>query len=161
MSGIIGGLAHGASTGGASLATQLDDIAAAAGRAATFAQGEYIPQLSRPHELKTAFRGAAQATAKLEALAPRIAQLDGGEDGLRLAKAAIDNLDGGRNILRDGVAIEDDIPRGGGVVADMVATTTAGSMFRDASDSIGGIAALARVEATSVDELFAAITRAG
>lgn len=152
------GVLHGADADGASLAQQLDEIAASAKRASTFAEGEYIPQLSRQHELKAAFTGAGRATEALETLAPRIAMLDGGEDGLRLAKAAIDNLDAGRQALRDGVHTQDDVLRGGAVVADMVATGAARSHFREAGDAVHGIAGIAAFEATSAADMFRAIT---
>lgn len=154
MSG-IGAIGHVVGDGGrAGLAAQLHVIADTAKRAATFAEGEYIPQMSRQFELKKAFNDAGRAVSDLEDLAPRIAMLDGGEDGLQLAKAAINNLGVGRQALRDGVVIEDDIVRGGAVVADAVSTGTAGAFFREAESKVRGLADLASIEGYSADELL-------
>lgn len=161
MSGIIGGITHAAGMAGGGLARQLDDLAAAAGRAARFAEGEYIPQLSRANELQVAFKNAGRAAQGLEDLAPRIAVLDAGNDGLRLAKAALNDLDAGRQILKAGVAIEDDVLRSGGVVTSPTTISDATARFNSARSTISDIAAIARAEETSVDDLFRAITGRG
>lgn len=149
--------AHG--SGRVELAKQLARIADEAARAATFADGEYLPQMSRSLEVRTAFGGAGRAAQLLEDLKPRIAVLDGGEDGLRLAQRAIDDLQAGRQALRGAVSIEDDVIPDGAVVADAIATGSAGSLFRDAAAGVRGVADMATFEATSAGDLFLAITR--
>lgn len=161
MSGIPSAL-QGAQVGGHDdLATQLTELADDATRAATFADGEYIPQMSREHELRTAFSESGRAAARLEALRRQIAKLDGADDGMRLANAAIDNLQGGRRAIQEGVSVAEDVLRSGTIVADAIATGTAGGMFREAAAGMRGIADIALLEATGVDDLFAAITRGG
>lgn len=158
MSGI--GVLHGAWGGGAStLAAKLAAIAEDAARAAALADGSYLLELPRRVELQKAFTGAARAAAMLEDLKPRIAVLEGGEDGLRLAQRAIDDLDAGRRALRNGLAVEDDALRSGAAISDAIATSTAGSHLRDASAGLRGISDMAVLESTSADDLFAAITR--
>lgn len=159
MSGIPSALqgAHGG--GAAGLASQLSAIANDADAAATFADGEYIPQMSREHELRRAFSGAGRAAALLEELRPRIAKLEGGDDGLRLAQHAIDNLEGGRQALLDGVVEVQDASGHGTVVADAIATGTAGGMFRDAATRVRDIADVATLESVPAEDLYDAITR--
>lgn len=136
------------------LAEQLLEVAAAARRAATFADGEYIPQMSRADELKKSFRDAGRAATALEALKPSIAMLDGGEDGLRLAQLALDELDHGRTALREGVAVEDAFVRSGTVVSDAIATGSASAHFREADSRVRGLADLARLESLDADALL-------
>lgn len=136
------------------LAEQLIEAAAAARRAATFADGEYIPQMSRKLELERSYRDAGRAANALEALKPSIAMLDGGDDGLRLAQLALDELEHGRSALRRGVAIEDGFVRGGAVVTDAIATGSASAHFREADSTLRGIADLARMESLEPDELL-------
>lgn len=136
------------------LADQLLEVAGAAKRAATFADGEYIPQMTREFEVVKSLKDAGRAAAALEQLAPRIAVLDGGEDGMRLAHAALQELASGRMVLRDGVAVEDDVLRGGTLVADAIATGQAGQLFRDAEAKVRGIADIARIESMSPDDVL-------
>lgn len=136
------------------LAEQLLDVASAARRAATFADGEYIPQMSRQMELTKSLKDADRAAGAIKALTPSIAALDGGEDGLRLARAALDELDHGRTALREGVAVEDDILRGGAVVTDAIATGSASAHFREAAAKVHGLADLALMESLDADDLF-------
>lgn len=136
------------------LTEQLLEVAAAARRAATFADGEYIPQMSRKMELTRSFGDAGRAAGALEALKPSIAVLDGGDDGLRLAQSALEELDHGRAALRQGVSVEDDVLRGGAVVADATATSAASVHFREADSKVRGLAALAHMESLGPDELF-------
>ena len=143
------------------LVDQLLEVAGSASRAAYFADGEYIPQMSREFELRAAFMHSGTAALALEQLAPRIAMLDGGEDGLQLAKQALNHIASGRMALRDGVAVEDDLVRGGTVVEDAVAIGAAGMLFRDAESKVRGIADLALLEAMSPDQVFDALTRGG
>ncbi len=141
------------------LVDQLLEVAGSAKRAAYFADGEYIPQMSREFELRAAFTDSGNAALALEQLAPRIAMLDGGDDGLQLAKQALNHIASGRMALRDGVAVDDDLVRGGTVVEDAVAIGAAGSLFREAEAKVRGIADLALIEAMTPDEVFAAVTR--
>lgn len=144
--------------GAGGLATRLTEIAEDAHRAGTYADGEYIPQMSREFELRLAFSGAGAVSARLEQLKSRIARLDGGEDGLRLVQHAIDNLEGGRRTLQEGVRIEDDALRNAGAVIDAIAIGTAGTMFRQAAAGVQGIADIAKLESVGVDDLYLAIT---
>ena len=141
------------------LILKLRALADDAGRAAGLAEGEYLPQMSRAAELQTAEHTAAQAASLLGDLTPRIAVLDGGEDGLRLAQSAIGQLDEGRLLLRDGGVIGDDLTFAGPAVRDAITTSSASAKFRDAADAVRGIADIATFEATSVDDMLAAITR--
>jgi hypothetical protein len=136
------------------LADQLLDVARYAKRAATFADGEYIPQMSRQSELLTALDDAGRAAAVLEDIGPRIAVLDGGEDGLRLARQALAQLGEGRSALRDGVFVDEQVLQGGAVVADAIGTGSASALFRDAESKVRGIADIARLESMSPDEAF-------
>lgn len=148
--------AHG--DGATGLATRLTVIADDTSQAATYADGEYIPQMSRESELRRAFSAAGAAAAQLEALKPKIAKLDGGKDGLRLAQHAIDCIEAGRRAIHDGVAVRDDVFGSGSAVADAIATSTAGTMFRQAALGVRGIADIATIESVSVDDLFDLIT---
>lgn len=141
------------------LAPRLTVIAGDVAHAAAFADGEYIPQMSRESELRRAFSAAGGAAAQLEALKPRIAKLDGGTDGLRLAQYAIDCIEAGRRAIHDGVAVDLDLLGSGSALADVIATSTAGTMFRQAASGVRGIADIATIESVSVDDLFEAITR--
>lgn len=137
-----------------SLAEQLAHVGALARSAATFADGEYIPQMSRANELARSLHESGVATAALEDLLPRIAVLDGGEDGLRLAKSALEELASGRMVLRDGVVDGEDLMRGGAAVADAVSIGSAGRMFREAESKVRGIADMALLESMSPDDVF-------
>lgn len=148
-----GNAASGAGNG-RTLVDQLLDVASATSSAAYFADGEYIPQLSRDGELERAFMDSAWAALAIEHLAPQIAALDGGEDGLQLAKQALNHIASGRMALRDGVAVDDDLVRGGTVVEDAIATSNAGTLFREAETKVRGIADIARIESMSPDEVF-------
>jgi hypothetical protein len=136
------------------LADQLLTVASFARNAATFADGEYIPQMSRQSELLTALDDAGRAAAVLEQIAPRIAALDGGEDGLRLAHQALMQLGEGRSALRDGVFVDEQVFHGGAVVVDAISTGSAGTLFRHAEAKVRGIADLALLESLSPDEAF-------
>lgn len=137
-----------------SLADQLAHVGALARSAATFADGEYIPQMSRANELARSLHEATTASSVLEDLLPRIATLDGGEDGLRLARTALEELTSGRMALRDGVVDGDDLVRGGTAVADAIATGSAGQMFREAESKVRGIADIALLESMSPDDVL-------
>lgn len=143
------------------LVDQLLEVAGAAHRAASFADGEYIPQMSREFELRAAFTDSGNAALALERLAPRIAALDGGDDGLQLAKQALNHIASGRMALRDGVAADDDLVRGGTIVEDAVAIGAAGSLFREAGSRVRDIADMALIESMTPAAVFAAITRGG
>ena len=142
------------------LQDELLEIAGTVDRAARFADGEYLPQMSREYELMTAFRDSEHAVAAIERIAPRIAFLDGGDDGLQLAKQALLHLASGRMALRDGVAVGEDLVRGGTLVEDAIATRSAGMRFREASTKVRGIADIARIESMTPDEVFAALLAA-
>jgi hypothetical protein len=146
-----------------SLADRLDDVATMARSAATFAEGEYIPQMSRREELERSWNDAGFAAAAIEQLAPEIATLDGGDDGLHLAKRALEQIRDGRQALHEGVAIhgEDDLLRGGTIVIDDRATHTAGQQFSGAANALQGIADIARIESTSGDELLRGLVSGG
>lgn len=124
------------------------EVAGEADRAATFAEGEYIPQESRDVELGHAIQAAGRAASLLEHLAPRIAGLEGGEDGLVLARDALASLLAARTTMREACL---DI--------DAMATGTATSLFGDAAARIRGIADIALLEATPEQALFGAIMR--
>lgn len=141
-----------------SLADQLVSVANTAKRAAHFAKGEYLPQMSRTFELQRSFQDAGRAVSQLEHLKPSIAALDGGDDGLRLAQRAIDQLQAGRDAIRNGVHIEDDILRNGAVTVDTIGVASASAMFDDASRGVTGIAALARMEHMTADDLLRGLT---
>ncbi|MCW2920870.1 MAG: hypothetical protein JWL76_744 [Thermoleophilia bacterium] len=143
------------------LVDQLLDIAGTVNTSAYFADGEYIPQMSRESELERAFIDSMQAGLALEHIAPRIAALDGGEDGLQLAKQALNYIASGRMVLRDGVAVEHDLVRGGTLVEDAIATRQAGSMFRDAESKVRGIADMALLESLTPDQVFNALANRG
>lgn len=156
---------HGTAASGAdferALFDQLLEVAGSAHRAAYFADGEYIPQMSREYELRAAFMDSGNAALALEQLAPRIAMLEGGDDGLQLAKQALNHIASGRMALRDGVAVDDDLVRGGTVVEDAIAIGAAGSMFREAEAKVRGIADLALLESLSPDQVFNALANRG
>ncbi len=136
-----------------SLAQQLDDVARLARHASTFAEGEYLPQMSRRDELVRSWGDAGRAASGLERLVPQIAALDGGQEGLRLAKHALEQIRDGRQSLDDGVAVAADELSGGVIVVDDRATHTAGQHFESAAEGVRGIADIARIEAMSGDEL--------
>ena len=139
------------------LVDQLLEIAGSVNTAAYFADGEYIPQMSREFELERAFMDSMRAALALEHIAPRIAALDGGEDGLQLAKQALNHIASGRMVLRDGVAVEEDLVRGGMLVEDAIATRAAGLNFREAESKVRGIADMALLESLTPDEVFNAL----
>ena len=136
---------------------QLIEVAGATHSAATYADGEYIPQLSREGELERSFLDSARAAIALEQLAPHIARLDGGDDGLRLAQQALHHIASGRMALRDGMADGDDIVRGGTLVEEAISTGSASRMFREAETKVRGIADIALMESLTPDEAFAAL----
>ncbi len=139
-----------------SLAKQLADVAETAGRAATLAKGDYLHQPTM-FELQRAFNDAGRAATVLDELGARIALLDGGEQGLRLAKAALAELDAGRAAIKAGASAEDDVLRSGTAVLDAVEIGAAGGHFDAAAQGVRDIAAIARIEETSVDDLLRAI----
>lgn len=132
------------------LAEDLRVVADEARRAATFAEGEYIPQDTREIELGHAFRAARRAANLLEHLAPRIAVLDAGADGLLLARDALVDLQAASAAMREGV-----------LLTDALATGAASALFGDAASRICGIADIATLEATSELDLFDAIVDGG
>ncbi|MCW2923425.1 MAG: hypothetical protein JWM98_829 [Thermoleophilia bacterium] len=137
----------GAQVGGAAaLADDLRRVAAEASRAAAFAEGEYIPQETRETEIGHAFGAAGRAALLLEHLAPRIAVLDGGEDGLLLARDALVDLQAARAAMREGA-----------LLTDTFASNAASALFDDAAARISGIADMATLEGTPVTDLFDAI----
>ncbi len=153
----MSGIAASSAGFGRSLADQLLDVAGSMNRAAHFADGEYIPQMSRQMELTTSFKDSTRAGDALDELLPQIAVLEGGEDGLRLAKQALDHLAEGRSALREGVAVEDDVLRGGTVVEDAIAVGSAGALFREAESKVRGLVDIARIEQMTPDEVFAGL----
>ena len=140
---------------------QLIDVAGATSSAATYADGEYIPQLSRDGELQRSIVDSGRAAIVLEQLAPHIARLDGGDDGLKLAQQALRHIASGRMVLRDGIAVDGDLVRGGTIVEDAIATGTAGRMFREAESKVRGIADIALVESLTPDQVFNALANRG
>ncbi len=143
------------------LVEQLLDIAGSVNGAAHFADGEYIPQMSREFEIERAFVDSGRASLALERIAPRIATLDGGEDGLQLAKQALNYIAAGRMALRDGVALDDDLVYGCTLVEDAIVTRSAGMMFREAESKVRGIADLALLESLTPDQVFNALANRG
>ena len=142
----MSGIAASGTGNGRALVDQLLEVAGSAHRAAYFADGEYIPQMSREHELRASFNDSANAALALEQLAPQLAMLAGGDDCLQLAKRALNQIASGRMVLRDGVAVDDDLVRGGTLVEDAIATHAAGTFFREAEALIRGLADLALLE---------------
>lgn len=145
--------------GAAGLASQLAALAQDAARAATYADGEYIPQLTREDELRKAFLGAGTVAARLEQLKRHVAKLDTGENCLLILQHAIEDLEAGRTAIQDGVQLTEDMLRNGVLVIDAVATGTAAIHFREAATIIRGIADIATLAAVSVDELYSRIVR--
>ncbi len=143
------------------LVDQLLEIAGTVNTAAYFADGEYIPQMSREFELERAFVDSMRAALALEHVAPRIASLEGGEDGLQLAKQALNHIASGRMALRDGVCVEEDLMRGGVLVEDAIATHAAGTLFREAETKVRGLADLALLESLSPEQVFNALANRG
>jgi hypothetical protein len=143
------------------LADELRCVATLAYTAATLADGEYLPQMPREHELQGAWRDASHACAALQQVAVRVAHLEAAEDGIRLVKAAIQRLDAGRSALRDGVVVVDDVVSGSAAVVDSIATGSAGAMLREAAQLIRGLADLAQLESMTPDEVFQGLLRRG
>lgn len=150
---------HGSHGGGAAgVASQLASIAREATRAATYAEGEYIPQLTREDELRRAFLGAGAVAAGLEHLKRLVARLESGENCLQILEHAIGDMEAGRRAIQDGVTTMADMLRNGVVVIDAVATGTAAIHFREAATIIRGIADIALLESVPCEDLFSVIT---
>lgn len=139
------------------LADELRDVAFVAHDASVWADGEYIPQVSRELELRSAYRDAARACATLEQLAPRVLHMDAGIDALRVVRDAMLQLDAGREALHETISIDLEPVHGGSIVLDSISTGAAGAKFREASDLIAGLADLALLEDLSPDEAFRAL----
>jgi hypothetical protein len=142
----------------ASLAAQLRTAASAANRAAADVAGAPLPTLPRSFEVQRAYRSAGRAAAMLERLEPSIARMPSGDDAVRLARDAIEFLGNGQRAMRDGISMTDDVLRNGDVVADAVSTGTATAWFREAEGKVRGLADLAQLEATPIDDLMRSIT---
>lgn len=145
--------------GAAGLASHLAALAQDASRAAIYAEGEYIPHLTREEELRKAFLGAGTVAARLEQLKRHVARLDSGDNCLLILQHAIEDLEAGRTAIRDGVQLTDDMLRNGVLVIDAVATGTAAIHFREATTIIRGIADIATLHSVTCEDLYAAITR--
>jgi hypothetical protein len=150
LDGALGG-------GAAALAKQLSEVANSAGSAATRAAGDYINPPSKL-DLQIADKAAGRAIDTLTRLLPQVAQ-EGGEDGARVASTAVEQLQAGRQALREGVGVEDDVLRGGAVVIDRVETGAAGGLFADAAFAVQGLADGLTISSTSLDDIYAAVTR--
>lgn len=157
MSG-ISGLSQGGEAGPSGLIAELRAVANQADHAAqSAAGGDYLsPPTQR--ELTAAFERAGTAADALEELGPHIAQLDGGEDGLRLAADALRHLRDGRAALQEGMPTEDEVVRSGAIVADAVSTGSAEVLFHQAAANVRGVADIAAIEAISGDDLLRALT---
>ena len=140
------------------MASQLASIAREANRVATYAEGEYIPQLTREDELRQAFLGAGAVAAGLEHLKRLIGKLESGENCLQILDHAIADMEAGRRAIQEGVTTMADMLQNGVVVIDAVATGTAALHFREAATIIAGIGDLARLESVPCEDLFTAIT---
>jgi hypothetical protein len=136
------------------LADELRDVAFVARDASVWAIGEYIPQMSRELELRSAYRDASRACAALEQLAPRVVRLDGADDAMQLVKVAIMQLEEGRAALHETISVDVDLPGHKTTVIDSISTGASGARFRDAADLIVGLADLAMLEGLSPDEAF-------
>jgi hypothetical protein len=144
--------------GAAGLASQLAAIADDASRAAMYAEGEYIPQLTREDELRRAFLGAGAIAARLEQLKREVAKLGSGDNCLLILQHAIEDLEAGRTAIQDGIRTTEDLLQNGVVVIDAVATGTAAIHFREVTTIVRGIADIATLEAVPCVDLFRAIT---
>ena len=144
--------------GAAGLASQLVAVAEDASRAAMYAEGEYIPQLTREDELRRAFLGAGSVAARLEHLKRQVAKLETGANCLEILQHAIEDLEAGRTAIQEGVQLTAEMLQNGVLVIDAVATGTAAIHFREATTIIRGIADIAMLESVSCEDLFHAIT---
>ena len=134
------------------------EVELAARRAAIFADGEYIPQMPRELELDVARFDARRASTALEQLGTRLFELEAAPDAVRIAKLALVRLDEGLDLLREPVTLDEDLVGGGAVVLDSIATSNAGSRFRESADLIRGLADLAALEAMSPEQVFRGLT---
>lgn len=149
---------HGFHGGGAAgVASQLASIADDTARAAMYAEGEYIPQLTREDELRRAFSGAGAAAAALEQSKRQLARLECGDNCLQIMGFAIVELEAGRRAIQDGVTTMANMLDQGVIVIDAVATGTAAIHLREAATIIRGIADIAKLEATPAEDLYDAI----
>ena len=138
------------------LSAALDEVAGIASRAARAAGGDYL-NVPSSLDFTRAVNDAGRAVTRLEDLGARIAVLDGGEDGLKLAATAREHLEAGKAAIRDGVMVEDDLLRDGGVIVDTGVTSAAATHFEAAEQATRGIAAIAKIEETSADDLLRAL----
>lgn len=132
-------------------------VATRAKLAAEAAMGGSLAPQSRSMEVNRVFSHAAKASELLEDLKPRIAVLDGGDDGLRLAQAALANLDAGIADMRSSVSygkLGD-----GPLTENTLGTAMASGYFSAAQKGVDGLVDIARLESMSVDDVTAAVAR--
>jgi hypothetical protein len=143
--------------GSAGLASQLAAIADEAARAAMYADGEYIPQLTREEELRKSLLGAGTVAARVEAAKRQVRKLGTGDNCVEVLDIALLDLEAGRREIQEGVRMTSDLLENGVVVIDAVATHTAAAHFRQAAAIIRGISDIATLDAVPLDQLYSAI----